>query len=54
MNNIFYDRIMQLIAMTYGMTKETVWNIYNDVKSIDKTIETIQNIKNPFEQLKNQ
>jgi len=52
MNDIFYGRIMQLIAMNYGMTKESVWAVYNDVKSIDKTIEFIQNLKNPFEQCK--
>jgi len=54
MNNIFYDRLMQLIGMNFGLTKEAVYQIYNDVGNIDKTIEIIQNIKNPFEQLKNQ
>jgi hypothetical protein len=50
MSDILLKRICKLIAMSYAMNEETVWQIYQDVGSIDKTLETIKNIRNPLEQ----
>jgi len=38
-------RICHLVAMTYAISKEVVWETYLTTNSIDKTLEIISNIK---------
>ncbi len=45
MNDILMKRLCHLIAMTYAISKETVWETYLELNSIDETLRVISNIK---------
>jgi hypothetical protein len=45
MNDILLRRICHLVAMTYAISVESVWETYLTTNSIDKTLEIISNIK---------
>lgn len=41
LNDKLKQRICALIAMTYALKPEEVWEIYLQTHSLDKTVETI-------------
>ena len=41
MNEILLKRICHLIGMSYGISKEAVWEIYCREGSLDKTLEIV-------------
>jgi len=41
-NDILFNRICQLVAITYALQAKDVWEIYLKTNSIDKTIEIIK------------
>lgn len=45
MNDILLKRICTLVAMTYAISKEVVWETYLRTNSIDETLRIISNIK---------
>ena len=45
MNEILLKRLCALISMTYAVSKEVVWETYEQTNSIDKTLEIISQIR---------
>lgn len=43
MNEILHQRIIKLIAITYALNVEIVWEIYNKIGSVDKVLEMAKN-----------
>jgi len=44
MNNILLKRMCQLIAATYAIKPEKVWEIYSNGHSLEETIEIVSNL----------
>jgi len=44
-NDTMLRRICHVIAMTYAISVDSVWETYLTTNSIDKTLEIISNIK---------
>lgn len=45
MNEILMKRICYLIAINYAISKDTVWEIFEENNSIDETLRIVSNIQ---------
>jgi hypothetical protein len=42
LNDIFYKRLCKLIAITWALSEDVVWQVFTEVQSIDKVIDMAQ------------